>query len=65
MFKKLFDRMMAAQNADEVALVLYAPDGVDMMYQREKISWQDHERLFSLAARLMAYADAVTKKEVK
>ena len=48
MFKKLFDRMMAAQNADEVALVLYAPDGVDMMYQKEKISWQDHERLFSL-----------------
>ena len=54
---------MAAQNADKVAAVLYAPDGVDMMYQKEKISWQDHERLFSLGARLMAYAEAVAKKE--
>ena len=61
-FEEIF---VPAQNADEVALVLYAPDGVDMMYQKEKISWQDHERLFSLAARLMAYAEAVTKKEVK
>ena len=52
MFKKLFDRLMAAETAEEINSVLYAPDGVDMMYQREKITWDDHERLFRLAARL-------------
>ena len=63
MFKKLFDRMMEAKTNEERALVLYGEDGVDRMYQKEKISWQDHERLFSLGARLMAYAEAVTKKD--
>ena len=52
MFKKLFDKMMAAKTNEERALVLYGEDGVDRMYQKEKITWEDHERLFNLAARL-------------
>ena len=52
MFKKLFDRLLAAETAEEITEVLYAPDGVDRMYQREKITWDDHERLFKLAERL-------------
>ena len=52
MFKKLFDRLMAAATNEEIESVLYAEDGVDMMFQREKITWEDHQRLFNLAARL-------------
>ena len=55
MFKKLLDELMNATTADEVSHILYRNKsdledyGVDMAYQREKISWQDHERLFKLA----------------
>lgn len=52
MFKKLFDRLMDAATNEENEGVLYAEDGVDMMFQREKITWEDHQRLFNLAARL-------------
>lgn len=52
MFKKLLDRMLAANTSEEIVDVLYAADGVDMQYQHGKITWEDHERLFALAARL-------------
>ena len=52
MFKKLFDRLMAAKTNEDRTMVLYAEDGVDRMFQKEKITWEDHERLFNLAARL-------------
>lgn len=52
MFKKLLDRMLKAETNEEIESVLYAADGVDMMYQKEKITWADHERLFKLAERL-------------
>lgn len=52
MFKKLLDELLDAQTSEEINSVLYRNDGVDMSFQREKISWQDHQRLFKLAARL-------------
>lgn len=52
MFKKLLDRMLAANTSEEINNVLYAPDGVDMQYQHGNITWADHERLYTLAARL-------------
>ena len=52
MFKKLFDEMMRASTEKEINDILYRKDGVDMAYQREKLSWDDHERLFNLADRL-------------
>lgn len=52
MFKKLFDEMMRASTEKEINDILYRKDGVDMAYQREKLSWEDHERLFNLADRL-------------
>ena len=52
MFKKLFDELMAAQTAEEITSILYRADGVDRSFQKEKLSWQDHERLFNLAAKL-------------
>lgn len=52
MFKKLFDEMLAAKTVAEIDGILYRADGVDALYQREKITWQDHERLFNLAGKL-------------
>lgn len=52
MFKKFFDEMLAAKTEEEITSILYRADGVDLSFQREKLSWQDHERLFNLAGRL-------------
>ena len=58
MFKKLLDELLAATTAEEVNHILYRMKsetedwGVDLAFQHEKISWQDHERLFKLADRL-------------
>lgn len=52
MFKKLLDELLEARTEEQINEILYRADGVDRMFQREKISWQDHERLFKLAARL-------------
>ena len=60
MFKKLFDELLAAQTDEEITRVLYRTKsatedwGVDLAFQHEKITWQDHERLFTLADRLIA-----------
>ena len=52
MFKKLLDELLEATTQEAITDILYRKDGVDLSFQREKISWQDHERLFNLAARL-------------
>lgn len=52
MFKKLLDELLAATTKEAITDILYRKDGVDLSYQREKLSWDDHERLFKLAARL-------------
>ena len=52
MFKKFFDELLTAETEKRIEDILYRADGVDMAYQREKINWQDHERLFELADRL-------------
>ena len=57
-FRKLLDELLTATTDDEINKVLYrntgyfAEDGVDMAYQHETITWEDHERLFTLAAKL-------------
>lgn len=52
MFKKLLDELLAATTQEAITDILYRKDGVDLSYQREKLSWDDHERLFKLAGRL-------------
>ena len=54
MFKKLFDEMLAATTEEELNSILYRKDGVDLSFQRERLSWADHERLFNLAGKLAA-----------
>ena len=55
MFKKLFDELMVAETVEQIYHILYRNKsdtedyGVDIAYQREKISAKDHERLFKLA----------------
>lgn len=49
MFKKLLDELLDAKTVEEVTLILYREDGVDRQFQREKLSWNDHERLFKVA----------------
>lgn len=53
MFKKFVKAMLAAKTSEEVTAILYNEQGVDMMFQREKLRWDEHEMLFDLAARLM------------
>ena len=52
MFKKFFDEMLKATTQEELFDILYRADGVEMSFQREKLNWQDHERLFTLADKL-------------
>ena len=52
MFKKFFDELMTAETEERIEDILYRADGVDMAFQREKINWQDHQRLFKLAGSL-------------
>ncbi len=52
MFRKFVAELVAARTVAEIENILYREDGVDIMFQREKISWKDHELLFDLAAKL-------------
>lgn len=60
MFKKLLDKLLAAKNPQEVEEILLCE--VDQMFQKEKITWQDHERLFTLGGRLMKLAELMEKE---
>ena len=52
MFKKFFDELLLCETEEQITDILYRADGVDMAFQREKINWRDHERLFKLAGSL-------------
>jgi len=52
MYKNLVKKLIAAHTEEELNEVLYGPDGVDRSFEKDKISWEDHEDLFKLAERL-------------
>lgn len=53
MFKKFIERIIAAENReDAVQNVFYGADGIDMSYQREKITWKEHEMLLALIEKM-------------
>lgn len=54
MFKKFVARIAKAKTCAELRDILYGADGVDMMFQKEKIKWDEHEILFDLAAKVEA-----------
>lgn len=49
MFKKLLQRIIDAENKqDAIDNVFYAMDGIDMAFQREKITWKEYEMLSAI-----------------
>lgn len=53
MFKKLLQRIIDAENkTDAINNVFYGPDGIDMQYQREKITWKEHQMLLQIIEKM-------------
>lgn len=52
MFKKFVKLMLQATSPEEIEDVLYGENGVDGMFQKDKLKWEEHEMLFELAAKL-------------
>ncbi len=46
MFKKFIERIVNSE--DPINEVFYGTDGIDMAFQREKISWKEHQLLLAL-----------------
>jgi len=49
MFKKFIQRIIDAENQqDAIDNVFYGADGIDMAYQRDKITWKEHQMLLQI-----------------
>lgn len=48
MFKKFVQEIIDAQSEEELMDIFYRKDGIDIMYQKEKLSWKDHQMLLAL-----------------
>ena len=48
MFKKFLQEIIDANREEELMDIFYRNDGIDMMYQKGKLSWKDHQMLLSL-----------------
>lgn len=46
MFKKLIQRII--ESNDPIMEVFYGSDGIDMMYQQDKITYKEHQMLLAL-----------------
>ena len=63
MFKKFVAELVAAKSADEAEWVFYKADGIDMAFQKEKITWKEHQLLLALVDKLCALLPAYTEVE--
>jgi hypothetical protein len=53
MFKKFIQRIIEAENKEAaIQNVFYGMDGIDIAYQREKITWKEHEMLLALIEKM-------------
>lgn len=43
MFKKFLKELIEAQTMGDVLEIFYSSDGIDMAYQRDKLSWKDYQ----------------------
>ena len=57
MFKKFVKELIDAKTKEEVENIFYRFDGIDMTYQRDKLSWKDHELLLELVNKLLMLMD--------
>lgn len=61
MFKKFVKALVEATTSSEIYEILEGVDGVDMMFQREKLKWEDHELLFKMGNEKLKYLDIMGK----
>ena len=61
MFKKFVKALVEATTSSEIYEILDGIDGVDMMFQREKLKWEDHELLFKTGNEKLNYLDIMGK----
>lgn len=53
MFKKFLQRIIEAENKqDAIDNVFYGSDGIDIAYQREKITWKEHQMLLAIIEKM-------------
>ena len=53
MFKKFIKRIIESENKDDAIMnVFYGENGIDIAFQREEISWEEHQMLLGLINRM-------------
>lgn len=53
MFKKFLQRIIEAKDREEaITKVFYGQDGIDAAYQREKITWKEHQMLLAIIEKM-------------
>ncbi len=53
MFKKFIQRIIEAENReDAMQNVFYRNDGIDIAFQKEKISWKEHQMLLAIIEKM-------------
>jgi len=53
MFKKFIERIIAAENREEaIKNVFYGADGIDQAYQKDKITYKEHQILLNLIEKM-------------
>lgn len=53
MFKKFIERIIAAENREEAMnKVFYGENGIDIAFQKEKITWKEHQMLLNLIEKM-------------
>ena len=52
-FRRLVREISEARTEEELTAVMYSRTGIDQSYQREEITWEELEMLFTLAGRLI------------
>ncbi len=49
MFKKFLQRIINSKNKeDAIANVFYGENGIDVAFQKEKITWNEHQMLLAV-----------------
>lgn len=52
-FKKFIQRIIEAENREgAMQNVFYGNDGIDIAFQREKISWKEHQMLLAIIEKM-------------
>lgn len=55
MFQFFISQLIEAKDYSSIIKTLYGEQGVEAMYQSDRLSLKDHETLFKLAQRLQAW----------